>query len=252
MLRSSVFILLTFALVLVARADQSNPGMLSFNQDVPAANAPATSVASPPATGAPSSSAESPPILLHEAMEALQDRQIDEALAKVNKVIQIDPQNVDGYGLRGGIYAAQKQWAKAIQDYQKILQLDPANAQAKFNMAEISFLQKKYDEARPGFIAMEKDPNLGDLATYKVFLCDLFGGHADMAAKELQALDQVGSGASYYFAEAASSLYQKKPEDARGWLTSASNIYSPAKFKLYSASLFDLGYLPLPPAPAAN
>ena len=116
-------------------------------------------------------------------------------------------------------------------------------------MSEVAFLQKKYDEARPGFITMEQDPNLGDLATYKVFLCDLFGGHSETAAAELQAFDKIGSGASYYFAEAASSLYNKKPEDARGWLTSASNIYAPAKFKLYAASLFDLGYLPLPPAP---
>ena len=29
---------------------------------------------------------------------------------------------------------------------------------------------------------------------------------------------------------------------------SAANIYAPAKFKLYATSLFDLGYLPLPPA----
>ena len=234
MLRLSAFVLVAVAVVFSVQADPAA---------APAAATPA------PATAAP---AQDPTILLHEAMEALQDKQIDEALAKVNTVIQLAPQNVDGYGLRGGIYAEQKDWEKAIQDYQKILQLDPNNAQAKFNMAEIAFLQKKYDEARPGFIAMEKDPNLGELATYKVFLCDLFGGQADTAARELQAFEQVGSGASYYFAEAASSLYQKKPEDARGWLTSAANIYSPAKFKLYSASLFDLGYLPLPPAPGQN
>jgi len=124
-------------------------------------------------------------------------------------------------------------------------------------MAEIKFMQKDYAGARPGFaeIQTDKTSDLGDLAGYKVFLCDLFGGNTDAAQKEFDAYNSVGSYASYYYANAAWSLFHHNPEDARSWLASAGNIYNQQKNRLYSKSLFDLGYLPLPlppPPPPAH
>ncbi|HEX4140962.1 MAG TPA: hypothetical protein VHY09_11480, partial [Candidatus Methylacidiphilales bacterium] len=87
---------------------------------------------------------------------------------------------------------------------------------------------------------------MGDFAMYKVFLCDLFGGHADLAKSELDAINKKGDDASYYFANAAWDLYNKKTDDARQWLVSASHIYDMKKFSTYGESLRYLGYLPLP------
>jgi hypothetical protein len=107
-------------------------------------------------------------------------------------------------------------------------------------------MQKQYDVARPGFVALENDPDMGDFASYKVFLCDLFGGHPDVAKKELDAFDDVMGNPSYYFSNAAWSLVHKNTEEARSWLLSASRIYPPQKNVYYAQSLRDLGYLPLP------
>ena len=57
--------------------------------------------------------------------------------------------------------------------------------------AQIKFMQKKYDEARPGFTALTQDPNIGDLAAYKVFLCDLLAGHEDAASRELNVFNDA-------------------------------------------------------------
>jgi len=186
---------------------------------------------------------------LHQVFQLVQEKQFDAALDKVNAVLLAAPQNADVYGMRGNIYAQKELWDLAWKDYQTALQFDGNDIKMKFNLAEVDFMRKKYDDARPGFLAQEKDPDIGDLATYKVFLCDLFGGHDDVAAKELDAFNQVGSNASYYFANAAWSLYHHKTENARGWLMSATKIYAPNKFKLYAASLIALGYIPLPPPP---
>lgn len=187
--------------------------------------------------------------LLRDAFLLVQRKQTDDALNKVDAALQLAPNNADALSLRGSIYAEKKLWDEAAKDYEAVLQADSKNVRIQFNLAELSFIQKKYDEARPGFVALEHDPNMGDLATYKAFLCDLLSGHEDAAAGELDALNKVGSNASYYFANASWLLYHQKTEEARGWLISAANIYAPAKFRLYAASLISLGYIPLPPPP---
>jgi tetratricopeptide (TPR) repeat protein len=217
-------------------------------------NAPESQAISPPPARGSLAQPQVDPVhlLLQQAFQLLEQKQFDAALDKVNVALQAAPKNEDAYGLRGNIYAEKKLWDQAEKDYQTGLQIDGKNVQIKFNLAEIQFMQKKYDDARPGFAALEQNSNMGDLATYKVFLCDLFGGHEDVSAKELDELDafnQVGRNASYYFGNAAWSLYHQKTEDARSWLTSAANIYAPNKFRLYAASLIDLGYMPLPPPP---
>jgi len=187
--------------------------------------------------------------LMSQAFQLMQQQQLDAALDKANAAVQAAPQNADAYGLRGAVYAEKKAWDQAEKDYQTSLQLDGNNVHLKFDFAEVQFMQQKYDAARPGFVALEQDPNMGDLAEYKAFLCDLFGAHEEAASKELDNFNQTGSNASYYFANAAWDLYHKKPDDARGWLMSATKIYQPPKFKRYASSLISLGYMPLPPPP---
>jgi len=186
-------------------------------------------------------------VLMSQAFQLVQQKQFDDALDKVNAALQVQPQNPDAHGLRGIIYAKKERWSEAREDYQTVLKTDSNNVRIRFDVAEIDFRTKDYALARPGFFALRQDPDMGDLAAYKVFLCDLFGGHESDAAQELDAFNQVGSNASYYFANASWSLYHHKTEEARGWLISAAHIYSPNKFELYAVSLHNLGYLPLPP-----
>lgn len=174
------------------------------------------------------------------------------AMDQVNAAIALDPKLAAAYSLRATIYVRDKEWEQAEKDYSSALQLDPKNVEVRYNLAQVAFIQNKYDAAREGFAALQQDPLMGDLSAYKVFLCDLFGGHEATAAKELDAFNQVGSNASYYFANMAWSLYHKKMDDAQGWETSAQNIYSPEKFNLYAESLIglrkslDVGGVPSP------
>ena len=202
---------------------------------------------SPVSSGSPAHPAESISEMLDESCRNVAKGELDAALDKINGVIKLDSQNKQAYMLRASIYAQQKLWDKADFDYDVVLVMDPENAGVKFNLAELKFMQKKYDEARPGFVLVQGDKDLGDFATYKVFLCDLFGAHEAAAAKDLEALDQVGGNPSYYFANAAWDLVHNKPEDAAEWLKSAARIYanSPHKFAKYTSCLKDLGYLPL-------
>jgi len=239
-LRFPAFFLFGLALSGLGHAQQ--PGSTSLSADAPAAGAPATNS---PATGASDSDAQAKADqqTLRNAYQLAGQGKFDAALIGANAVLQAEPQNMFALSLRGNINTEKKLWDLAVKDYQAILQIDGKNSPAKFNLAEIKFRQKDYDGARPGFLDLGKDPDLGDLASYKVFLCDLFGNHEDVASKEFDAFNQVGGNASYYFANAAWDLYHHKPDDAMGWLNSAVRIYAPAKVNLYTSSLRDLGYL---------
>jgi tetratricopeptide (TPR) repeat protein len=184
--------------------------------------------------------------LLTEAEKLCDGGNLAEALDKVAEVLKADPKNVNGYLICGQIYSQMKKWPEAKEAFQAILAFNANSAPAQFNLSELQFMQKQYDAARPGFQALEKNSDLGDFASYKVFLCDLMGGHEDQARKDLDAFNANGSDASYYFSNAAWDLYHNEPRDALVWLREAQQIFYPIKLQRYASSLRDLGYLPLP------
>jgi lipoprotein NlpI len=172
-------------------------------------------------------------------------QQLNAELAAADAIIKKDPSNLIGYLQRGNVYANEKHWDLATADYQHALQIDGTCVVAAFNISEIEFLQGHYEAARPGFVAIVNNSDFGDLAKYRVFLCDLFGGHEQVAGKELAVFNQVGSEASYYFANVAWSAYHKNQNDAQSWLDSAKNIFAPAKVTQYAQPLVNLGYINL-------
>jgi len=212
------------------------------------AHAQDSSLTSPPSTTAsPGKPAPSFSDTLSEAYQHFAKGELDAALTAVNAAIKQNSQNLQAFILRGAIYAQQKQWDKADYDYDVALVIDPGSAIVKFDRAELKFMQKQYDQARVGFSDLQSDKDLGDFATYKVLLCDLFGAHEDVAAKDLAALNQVGANPSYYFGNAAWDLVHNKTDEAESWLKSASRIYAdaPQKIASYTSSLTSLGYLPI-------
>jgi len=192
---------------------------------------------------APETAAEK---LVAEAIERMNAKDVDGALNDLSQALKLDPNSLSTYVLRASIYYQRKQWTQSEDDFQAAARIDPMSPIPKFNLAEVKFAQKEYDVARPGFAALMKDQDMGDFASYKVFLCDLFGGHEDVAKKELDSFNDAMGNPSYYFANAAWSLFHKNLDDARSWLLSASRIYPPRKNDYYASSLRDLGYLPIP------
>src|SRR5882762_7125188 len=80
-----------------------------------------------PAAGMPTpSEADS---LINKAQAAYNRGDAQIALELANKAVAAGPSNPQGYWVRGRIYAAQADHAKAIADYDKALQLQPRGAE---------------------------------------------------------------------------------------------------------------------------
>jgi len=196
-----------------------------------------------PASPSAPSSVSPPPAVSDAPVDPAKLKQLDAEVAAADSIVKKNPSNLVGYLQRGNAYGNERRWDLARSDYQKALAIDPKCTTAAFNIAELEFMQGHYDAARPGFLAIVNNFDFGDLAKYKVFLCDLFGGHEQVAARELAVFNQVGSEASYYFANVAWSLYHKKSDSAQSWWQSATQIFAPNKVNLYAKPLIDLGYI---------
>ncbi|MCE0484880.1 MAG: hypothetical protein LV479_11660 [Methylacidiphilales bacterium] len=188
--------------------------------------------------------------LISEAILQMNKNDLDGSLATINKAIQLDPKIPGSYVLRASIYYQKKQWDLAQADFTTASNLSPKNVVIKFNMVEIKFIQKKYDEARAGYLELQNDSDMGDLAKFKVFLCDVLGKHDQQAAQEFAAFNKAGENPSYYYSNFVWSMLHQNVPDARDWLASAERIYSPRKNNYYQSTLHDAGFLPLPPLPS--
>lgn len=187
-----------------------------------------------------------------EAMVCMQKNDFDGAIAKLTEAIQANPKIAGPYVFRASVYYQKKDWAKAEADFNAAAKIDPTNVVIKFNLIEMKFAQKQYEAARADYATLTGDKQLGDLAAYKVFLCDLLMKKDDLAKKERDAFDVVNVQPSRYFSMAAWYLVHKDPEGARSWLVSAANIFPSARISNYAIPLRDLGYLPLPPSVTGN
>jgi len=186
--------------------------------------------------------------LIEDALQFVELHDLDGALKKLNEAIKLNPRSTSALVLRGCVYGAQKQWLPAEEDFKAASFISPDDIQVKLLLADVKFSEKEYNAARMLYAALISDPDWGDLAAYRVLLCDMASGHDAAAAKEFAAFNQAGENPSYYFSNAAWSLSHKKIEDAKGWLDSAGRIYPQKKNAAYAQGLVDLGYLPLPPS----
>jgi tetratricopeptide (TPR) repeat protein len=210
------------------------------------AQQPAPTNAASSAMTSPSDAAKK---MIDDAIQKRTANDMDGALSSLSQALKLNPNSTGAYVLRASIYYQKKQWDLAANDFRAALVIAPKNAVLKFNLAEVEFQQKQYDKARADLIPLQTDPDMGDFASYKIFLCDLFGGHVDTAKKELDALNDAMNGPSCEFGNAAWQLLHKKldgDDGARYWLLRASRVYPPAKNNFYAQSLRDLGYLPIP------
>jgi tetratricopeptide (TPR) repeat protein len=73
--------------------------------------------------------------------------QYDQAIADLDKAIEIDPRLAQAYNNRGWAYIKKWQYDQAIFDFNKTIEIDPRFVEAYFNRAIIYFLVEEYDKS---------------------------------------------------------------------------------------------------------
>ena len=103
--------------------------------------------------------------------ESLANREIDSAITNFSRAIELDPDDVDAYYLRGLTYSLEDEYDKAIADFEKVGQLDPNHTDVKEVHAAVYIarggyygLNRDFDRALADFeTAIELDPDNTDV-----------------------------------------------------------------------------------------
>ena len=84
---------------------------------------------------------------IERGLAYLEEGQVDQAIANLNKAIELNPRDDIAYGIRGNAYVRKGQYDKAITDFNNAIKLNPRYAMAYNSRAVCYFYKKRYDNA---------------------------------------------------------------------------------------------------------
>jgi predicted Zn-dependent protease len=184
--------------------------------------------------------------VLNEAIRAFNGRDYDSALAKISEADRMFPDTLYALNMRGAIAIEQRKMDDGEKYCLEALKRDPRFFPARFNLAEIPFVQKHYAAARKRFEDLLSEEPKNELLQYRIFLTHLLERNDTEARKALDALPFPSNTAAYYYAHAAWEFAHGNEAAAKGWIRSGEWVFPLAKNSNFADVLYDLGWLKRP------
>jgi tetratricopeptide (TPR) repeat protein len=188
-----------------------------------------------------------------EVSNYLRGVRLQESLEKLNDLEAAVGDNHYIENLRGAVYTKMRNFKAARPHFTKALELakgmEPESFHPRFNLAELDFVEKKWDDARASFQKLLKDPgkpgNASDpLIRFKIMICDLQQKKAADAEVLMSTFDQYDADSpAYYYGQAVKLFVKNDKDGANDWLESAKRIYPKDINEVFNDSLVEMGWL---------
>lgn len=186
---------------------------------------------------------------LTEASRLFQSKRIFECLDELSKAEKIFGDSPEFYNLRGSCFVEFRDFDKAMADYKKADQLVPNNPSIEFNIAEVLFVTKKWQEAHDAFEALlpklpPNDIGLGRLVEFKLLLCKQKLGKKNEVIALANKYDYQDDSPYYYYAQMALAYEAKDLNKADEWLATVARIFQdPAILAPWQDTMVEFGYV---------
>lgn len=179
-------------------------------------------------------------LAIQAALADFDSKNYDAALKKLEAVDAKLPEDPFVQNLLGAAYTKKKDYTTARKYFDKALEKQPDFFPAKFNLGELFFLQRQYDEALTYFQKMQDADPRNELLQFKIFLCELQLGNKEAAAKALKGIKYPGDTPAWYYGQAAWESKNGNNKKALEYVTGAQYIFGP-KTALFDETFQDLG-----------
>ncbi len=184
-----------------------------------------------------------------KAFREFDSNNFPEALKQLDAIDARQPDLAESQNLRGVILMREGIYDKAEAALHEALRIDPKFWNARFNLAEIPFLQKNWSEARTRFQNLltsdvaDLQGDAAQLIQYKILLTYLLEGKENMVDSILAKFELSPDTPAVHYANAAIALQRKDSKAAKDWMATAEKNFSPQLNKLFAESLYEVGWL---------
>ena len=169
--------------------------------------------------------------LLQKAQSLSSQDRIFDTLEKINEADKIFPDHPISLNLKGVSYMQMRNYDKATSIYQEALAKSPKNSSLRFNLAEIEFVSKNWQEAETQFMnLLESDYELSKtlihICEFKILLSKLKLGKVEEATKMSEKYDRWDDTPFFYFSKAAIFQYEGKTPEARKLIADCITVWN--------------------------
>ena len=133
-------------------------------------------------------------------------------------------------------------FAEAENNFKKALLVAPLQGRYLFNLAELYYLQGKYDKALDQYLLIRDESVSRDLLEYKLILCYLLTGKAKEARSLVIKVKLDAKTPYFYYAHAAWAFADGRIEEGRYFAETARKLYISGN-ELFRPSLVEQGWL---------
>lgn len=186
---------------------------------------------------------------LEEATRLFQQKRIFETIEQLDKADAIFPNAPEILNIRGSCLVEFRAFDKALAAFNEALKLSPDNPSIEFNVGEVYFVTKKWQESHDVFTRVLKnlDPQnlaLGRLIEFKILLCKNKLGQKEEVLALADKYDFQDDSPYHYYAKAALAYEENDLVKAEEWLAIAARIFQdPNIIAPWQDTLVEYGYI---------
>jgi tetratricopeptide (TPR) repeat protein len=180
---------------------------------------------------------------MYAAMRSFTSRDLEGARAQVQKADSGYQQTPVSLNILGAVAIEQKKFEEGRQYCLQALNIDPKFFPARFNIAEIPFVQGKYAEARAMYERLQQDEPKDDLLKFRIFLTFLLEKNDATAREHLDQIPIINDTPISFYANAAWDFAHGDEAGARKWISSGFRTFPAIRHVNFVEVFYDLGWL---------
>lgn len=178
------------------------------------------------------------------AMKAFTTREFDKARGIIEKADAGYKATPMSLNILGAIAIEAKRFDEGRDWCNKALAIDPKFFPARFNLAEIPFIQGDYAGARAVLEKLQADDPNNDLLKFRIFLTYLVEKNDREARARLDAIPLINDTPISFYANAAWEFAHGNNEKGKEWIASALRSFPAVRQINFIEVFYDLGWLP--------
>ena len=180
---------------------------------------------------------------MYAAMRSFTTRDFDGARAVVQKADSSYQQTPVSLNILGAIAIEERKFDQGRALCLQALNQNPRFFPARFNIAEIPFVQGKYAEARAMYERLQQDEPKDDLLKFRIFLTYLLEKNDAQAREQLDQIPIINDTPISFYANAAWDFAHGDQVGAKKWLSSGLRTFPPIRHVNFVEVFYDIGWL---------